>query len=158
MHRSNWTGWRRLIVVLPTLFLTGILLIGCQSTRTLPDWQGEKLEQTTTDPLPACTWPDFVEIEVNDKVLDGGFLNKAGLSSLAMCRKAAEKNHDIAAANSELVRKLIALHNKTQEQGQRYIDLAEFQLNELERDRREANLEAWTYKGLLALVLIGIAL
>jgi len=156
MHRSNWTGWRRSIAVLLISFLTGILLTGCQGTRTLPDWQGEKLEQTATDPFPACPWPDLVEIEVDGN--DGAFLGKAELTSLAICREIADDNHDIAAANAELIRKLLTLHNKTQDQGQRYIDLAEFQLNELERDRREANLEAWTYKGLLALVLIGIAL
>lgn len=50
------------------------------------------------------------------------------------------------------------MNNTMSKIGERQHDMVEFQLSELERDRRDANLEAWTYKGLLAVVLIAIAL
>ena len=77
---------------------------------------------------------------------------------LGSCRAIADSNHDIAAANADAINAMIVAYNETQKQGQRYIDLAEFQLNEIEADRRDANIESWTYKGILALVLVGVSL
>jgi len=89
---------------------------------------------------------------------EGAFLDAGAVKQLSICRSIADSNYDIAKANAEAVIALIIAYNAVQEQGRRYIDLAEFQLNEIEADRRDANIEAWTYKGLLSLVLIGTIL
>lgn len=133
-----------------------MLLTGCLTTRELPDWQGQQITETAVRPSPACQWPDLVQVSVDG--LPGAFLDSDALKELSVCRSTADSNHDIAAANAEAIDALIAAYNETQKQGDRYINLAEFQLNEIEADRRDANIEAWTYKGLLALVLIGVAL
>lgn len=129
-----------------------MLLTGCETVRTLPEWQGEQLEASRTAPLRECNWPDIKD------VAGGGFLDTPALSALEQCREVAEANHAIAAANAQVINKLINAANATNAQGEKYVDLAEFQLNELERDRRDAVLESWAYKGILAVVLIAVAL
>lgn len=132
------------------------ILAGCQTLRTLPDWQGEAQEVTATDPLPDCDWPQLTKVEQDGE--EFFYTDTTGLGQLLSCREIANANHDVAAGNAEALRELKQALNEVLEEGDDQHELAEFQLNELERDRRDANLEAWAYKGLLALVLIATAL
>lgn len=152
MHKSNSTGLRKLIAVLPILFLIGTLTTGCQTTRTLPDWEQQTVDETPADPISTCQWPDLVAER------DGAFVDKEGLVNLEKCRAIATANFGIAAANADAVRQMKIVNDLTQEQAQRFVDAAEFQLNEIEDDRRELAVELWVYKGLLALGLIASAL
>jgi len=126
------------------------------TTRELPEWQGEQREEKGEQPHKPCAWPDIEPVTVSG--VDGGFLNAEQLTQLKACRAIATATHKVAVANADSVDSLIGALNKTNEQGERQTRFAEFELNELERDRRDANLEAWTYKGVLALVLIAVAL
>jgi len=85
-------------------------------------------------------------------------MDAVGFGQQLQCQASEQGNHDIAAANAESVQALIDLVTTVDDIGRRQQDLAEFQLDELERDRRAAELESWTYKGLLAAVLIAVAL
>ena len=129
-----------------------MLLTGCQTTREFPDWQGESVDETATTPMAKCKWPDIVDVD------GGGFLDTPALSQLDQCREVATTNHNVAALNAKAINRLLAAYNKTNIQGGKYVELAEFQLNELERARRDAEVEGWAYKGLLAVVLIAVSL
>ena len=132
------------------------ILAGCQTPRTLPEWQGEAQEVTAEDPLPDCDWPQLAKVEQDGEELF--YTDTTGLGQLLGCRQIANTNKTVAAENAEAIRELKRAFNEVIEEGADQHELAEFQLNELERDRRDANLEAWAYKGLLALVLIATAL
>ncbi len=132
------------------------ILAGCQTPRTLPDWQGEAQEVTATDPLPDCDWPQLTKIDQNGEELF--YTDTTGLGQFIECRLRADTNRDVAAGNAEAIRELKMALNEMVEEGADQHELAEFYLNELERDRRDANFEAWAYKGLLALVLVATAL
>ena len=75
-----------------------------------------------------------------------------------ICQGSEQGNHKVAAANAESIEALLNKLNTINEIGTRQHDMAEFQINELDRDRRDAELEGWAYKGLLVAVLIVVAL
>lgn len=129
-----------------------IALIGCSSPRTLADWQGKQSSVEVVEAEPPCVWPDL------EREGDRFYMDADGFRQQKDCQAAEQGNHKIAGANAESVRELQSELNTVNEIGQRQRDMAEFQINELDRDRRDANLEAWTYKGVLALVLIAVAL
>ena len=133
-----------------------MLTTGCVTERTLPEWQGEQREEVAERPPAKCVWPDIIAMNIDGEA--GGFLDTAALNQLTVCRKIANATHDVATASADSVDELIRVLNKTNELGIKQTGLAEFQLNALERDRRDANLEAWSYKGLLAIVLVAVAL
>lgn len=133
-----------------------MLQTGCQSDLTLPEWHGKQVGVTSEQPHDKCDWPDITATNIDGTT--GGFLAKPQLEQLGACREIADKTYDVATANAAAVDALIGALNETNEIGERQTELAEFQLNELNRDRHEAEVEAWTYKGLLALVLIIVAL
>ena len=71
---------------------------------------------------------------------------------------AEQGNHDVVAANAESIEALLNAISTVHDIGQRQQDMADFQLGELERGRRAATIEALTYKGLLAALLIVVSL
>ena len=126
------------------LILSVLFLSACTTTRTLPEWEGQPIDVSATRPLPRCQWPDLTP---DGKVTD--------LVALENCRDTAEGDRHIAQANAEAIEELVRLHNLTEDQARRYIELAEFQLTEMDQDRREAVIEVWIYKSLFALALVG---
>ena len=85
-------------------------------------------------------------------------MDAVGFGQQLVCQSSEQGNHDVAAANAESIEALLNELNTINKIGERQHDMAEFQLDELERDRRDAEVEGWAYKGLLAVVLIAVAL
>ena len=139
-----------------TTCLLNISLAACQTNHSLPDWQGVDELAGAEAPIARCEWPD-VERESRDGQ-EYFVMDAVGFGQQLQCQATEQANYEVAAANAESVQALIDLVNTVDDIGRRQQDLAEFQLDELERDRREATIEGWTYKGLLAAVLIAIAL
>lgn len=133
-----------------------LISTGCAPDRTLPDWEPPVVEIEAEEPLPLCEYPDLIEIEREG--IDYVALNAAGLVVLLQCIEVAEANYRVAAANAESVRAMISAYQKSAEIGDLQQDLAEFQLNELDADRRDAVVETWITRGLLAVVLVAVAL
>lgn len=133
------------------------LVAACQTNRhTLPDWQGVEPLAAAQAPIPLCTWPELTrESRAGAEYF---VMDADGFGQQLQCQASEQGNYDVAAANAESVSALADLVDTLDDIGLRQQDLAEFQLDELERDRREARLESWTYKGLLAAVLIAVAL
>lgn len=63
-----------------------------------------------------------------------------GFGQQLVCQAAEQGNYQVAAANAESVEALASLVNTLNDIGRRQQDLAEFQLDELERDRRTAEM------------------
>lgn len=149
------------MTALAILFLTGMLQTGCTTTRTLPAWQGDKIFEEVKDsvavrPHEECNWPDIHTVTLGGNA--GGFLNTEELNMLRDCRAIAEATHELTNTNADAVDALLGALNKMNAIGKAVTELAVFELNELDRDRQSAELEAWSYKGLLAAVLVAIAL
>ena len=85
-------------------------------------------------------------------------MDAVGFGQQLVCQAAEQGNYKVAAANAESIEALLTLINAVNEIGQRQHDMAEFQVDQLDRDRRAAELEGWAYKGLLAVVLIAVSL
>ena len=147
--------WQTITTIL-IICCTNIILSACQTPRTLPEWQGKEQPVKAEQPIPECDWPELVK---EDRTAGEYFVMDAvGFGQQLVCQAAERGNHDIAAANAESIEALINQLNTVNEIGVRQHNMAEFQLDELERDRRDAEVEGWAYKGLLAAVLIAVAL
>lgn len=93
---------------------------------------------------------------VND--VDYSALDKAGFIQYLQCLEVSDATRVVAEKNAVSVEAMILAYEQSVKIGDLQQELAEFQLNELDADRREAKFEAWTMKGLLAVVLIAVAL
>lgn len=131
-------------------------LSGCGTTTTLPEYQGERVEKGAASAVSRCQFPDLQKIEVDE--VQHVATDAKGLKQLMACQVTEEKNHDIARDNGQALLALQKSYNAVIATTRRDHALAEFELNELEQDRRASAIEAWTYKGLLSVVLIVVAL
>ncbi|MDJ0952547.1 MAG: hypothetical protein QNJ81_02590 [Acidimicrobiia bacterium] len=136
--------------------MTSIIASGCSSFAELIPFEQDKIEASGTTPVPKCEWP-----ELNEGVIDGRdvvYMEAYDLGLQMRCQETEQANHDIAADNAEAVDETVAAFNTLVDKAEVHHQNA---LNELERvdDARKAALvEGWTVKGVLAAVLIAVAL
>lgn len=135
-----------------TICLTSIAA-GCATDRELPDWTPVTTDIQATRPAPKCRWPDLPDPDPA-----GNFVITADdFRLIVACQASEQGNHAIADANADSVDALIATLDRLNDAGETYVTLARFRTDELEADRREARIQAWTAKALTAVVLIAVA-
>ena len=158
MRKNEFNSWARAMTACLIFWISTAAIVGCSTGQTLPDWNPPVLteEDKTAQQPDECPWPDFTEFKYQGIFYNA--LDRAGFVQFLQCLEVFDSNITIAEGNAESVEALVEMYEGAVAVGDRQQSLAEFQLNELERDRRDANLEAWAYKGLLALVLVAVAL
>lgn len=151
------SAWTRSLKVTTTLIvsLTAGILAGCETTPTLPEWQGVTIEEQGVRPVNVCQWPVIPVETVNGVRV--GILNAEAGKALEICEVSLEETIRLAESNAEGVDALVERVNQINRIGQLQTELAERELQRLERDRQNAELEGWIYK-LTTLILAAAAL
>ena len=133
-------------------------ITACTGAPVLPDYDLPALtaaDKTAARP-GACVWPDFVTLEIGGVSYNA--LDRNNWIQYLGCVDVAETNAVIANANADAIEALADMYQGATDISERQQDYAQFTIDELESDRREAAVEAWTAKGILAAVLIAVAL
>ena len=126
---------------LALLFLVGISA-GCSSNPvTLPDWDLEPAEVTAQEPLalPQLTDP----------------LTAEALESLLII---SEGNYEIAFANARALNAQAQAYNALIEAGKMQVQIAEIRQEMLDQERRDHMVDNLTYRVVIILGLIAVAL
>ena len=120
-------------------------MTGCSQTPTVISFKQDKLDIKGEVPLDKCDWPELSEANLNGQhvivMTDDEFRKQRA------CQVTEQKNYDIAKLNAESVDEA-QLHNN-------------YAQNELDREHDKLKnevIENWTLKGVLAGVLIVLAL
>lgn len=129
---------------------------GCQSLPELTRIEHDRVPVTAPNPLPDCDWPELRKVIVNSEALY--VTDAAGLADFLECRTIARTNRDVALGLSEALLASKRMHNNLLTESDIIIDMAELQLQQLEDRRQEAVKENWLTRGLLAVVLVAVAL
>jgi hypothetical protein len=127
---------------------------GCSSSAELIPFQQEPIEVSGTPPIEKCTWPELAEDEDRGIV----YMQSSDFHKQITCQETEQTNYEIAVNNAEMVDDSIAAFNALIEKSKVHQQNAENELERIDDARKQAIMESLAYKGLLAIVLIAIAL
>jgi len=136
--------------------LTSIIGSGCSSYAELIPFEQKKIEASGTTPVPKCEWPELSEGQIDGRNVV--YMSASDFPLQAACQETEQANYDIAADNAEAVTEAVAAFNSLVDKSKVHHQNAENELERVDDARKASNVEAWTYKGVVALLLIGIAL
>ena len=125
---------------------------GCATSTSPAPYDFSPVVADVAEPLGGCEWPELREGEA------GAQLTSDGLVSLLECRAIARANLLIAAENAESARALAAALAELEELARRDQAMAEWQREQLERERRGLWIENLILKALAVLGIAGAAL
>ena len=156
-RNNGWTSWRTLANRWLILSIAIVASAGCGTAPTLPSYELPALtEDDKTAARPSlCEWPDFKNVTVAG--VEYNALDADGWRKFLICAELFDLNVDIADANADGLEALAAMYEGAVAIAAESQHYAAFLINEIDADRRAAVVEAWTVKGILAAVLIGIA-
>ena len=131
-------------------------MTGCSQTPTVISFKQDKLDIKGEVPLDKCDWPELSEANLNGQhvivMTDDEFRKQRA------CQVTEQKNYDIAKLNAESVDEAVLAFNQLIDKAQLHNNYAQ---NELDREHDKLKnevIENWTLKGVLAGVLIVLAL
>ena len=133
-----------------------IIASGCSSSPELIPFEQDKIEAKGVVPVKRCTWP-----ELNEAVIDGRtvvYMEAEQLRLQAICQETEQANHRIATENAEAVDQAVAGFNTLVDKAELHQQNAENELSRVDEERQRKANEVLFYQGLLALVLIAVAL
>lgn len=142
------------MICLASITLSGIT--GCSSFAELIPFEQDKIEAAGTEPVPKCEWPELSEGSIDGRSVV--YMEVDDLALQAACQETEQANYDIAADNAEMVTETVAAFNTLVDKAEVHYQNAENELERVDDARKAANVEAWTMKGVLAAVLIAVAL
>jgi len=85
-------------------------------------------------------------------------MDAAGLKQQRSCQVTEQTNHTVAMNNAGSVDDAVNAFNKLIDKAELHNNYAQNELTRVDKMRQEKNMEAWTLKGILAVVLIAMAL
>lgn len=133
-----------------------ITTIGCSSGPTVIPFEQEDIVVKTEQPLDKCVWPELQETILNTKIIY--YMDAEGLKQQRSCQVTEQTNYGIAMNNAGSVDDVVNAFNKLIDKAELHNNYAQNELTRVDEMRQEKNIETWTLKGILAAVLIAIAL
>jgi len=129
---------------------------GCSSSPTLIEFKEDPIEIKAEGPLDKCIWPKLQETELDDNTII--YMNAEGLKAQRSCQVTEQGNYEIAKDNAKSVDNAVNAFNALIKKSEIHHQHAQNELDRVEDERKSKAMEVLTYQGLLALVLIAIAL
>ncbi len=133
-----------------------IIVTGCQSTPELIEFQQDPIDIKAERPLDRCVWPELIEAEMNGQTIL--YMSVEGLAEQRACQVIEQKNYVIANNSADSVDAAVTAFNSLIKKSEIHMNHAENELERVNSDRNSKAMEVLGYQGLLALVLIAVAL
>ena len=142
------------------VYLTSIILsvttIACSPFAELIPFEQDDLTNRGTQPVPQCSWPELSEGQIDGQ--DVIYMPTSELHKQVACQETEQANYDIATDNAIAVDEAVAAFNPLIDKAEMHQQNAQNELDRVDDERKRKAMEVLTYQGLLAVVLIAIAL
>jgi len=135
---------------------TSTILAGCSSYAELIPFEQEKIEASGVNPLPQCEWPELLQGTIDGR--DVVYMEAYNLGLQMRCQETGAANAEIAKRNGEIASEAVAAFNVLVDKVEMHQQNAQNELERVDDERKRKASEVLAYQGLLALVLIAVAL
>lgn len=132
-------------------------MIGCQSSPKVLEFNQDKIELKAEMPLDKCEWPELFESVAEDgsAII---YMTAEGLKQQRACQVTEQSNYDTALGNAGTVDDAVAAFNSLIDKSMLHNQYSQNELDRVDEERKRKRNEVMGYQGLLALVLIAVAL
>lgn len=133
-----------------------ITMTGCQSSPTVIEFKQDRIDIVAKRAIPKCEWPNLNEAILNDQ--DIIYMTTEEFKKQRSCQVTEQANYDIAEGNSDSVDEVVKAFNSLIDKAKLHNEYAQNELTRVDDERKQRSIELLGYKGLLAIVLIAVAL
>ena len=133
-----------------------ITVIGCSSGPTVIQFEQNDIDTRAERPLNQCEWPELLEAVMGEQTIV--YMTVEGLDKQAKCQVTEQTNYDIARNNADSVDNLVEAFNGLIDKAELHNNYAQNELTRVDDERKAKAMEVRWYQGLLAIVLIVVAL
>jgi len=131
-------------------------MTGCSHNPTVIPFEQDKLEIIAEQPMDKCVWPELTELELNGQTII--YMDEDGLKLQRSCQITEQANFIVAQNNAGSVDDVISAFNKLIDKAQLHNNYAQNELTRVDDERQKKSMEVLGYQGLIAIILVAIAL